>query len=157
MLRSLLPAHLRVHFDKEAADGNGFEAKILDGIDAIQETQKKTKETLLQEIGRLDKDTKKNFEDITTLKKTANDSDADAKKLLKKFGELEIRLRNETRAAFGDPVRRIQADEEMRPRFTIAVRLAMNKDGDMSRICEPLQKALGEDSSPGSTLLIGSL
>jgi len=175
----------RVLLDKtsDGGGGAGDEQLVLDpedadtivkGVKSIADGQKSLKEQLLSDVGRLDKETKKVLEEITTLKKTANDQDANTKGFLRKLDEFDKRLQMEARAAFGNPIKRIQQDEEMRWRLNAAVRLAVtDKNGDFSNMVEkqfpdfikkslkewrekqfaPEQKALGEDSSPGSTLI----
>ena len=121
-----------------------FEEKALEGIESLgekideQATEVKAvrskQDTLVENYAQLDKDTKKAFEDLTALKKTANQNSADFQKFELKIKEIQGRLRWEQRQAFGDPVKRIQADEELRFRFNAAIRLAVNLNGDMQRI-----------------------
>jgi len=53
------------------------------------------------------------------------------------------------------------ADDELRTRFNVAIRMAVDSGGDMQKLCAPLIKSLpqpatkiGEDTSPGSTLIV---
>jgi len=116
-----------------------FQSKVLTGV-----------ETLTKDFDRLQKETKTAFEDLTKVKNNMN-SIADFEAKLKK---VEIAMRREQRMAFGDPIRRISSDPEKRGRFNAAVRRAMNQDGDLDKVIKGIiTKALGEDSSPGSTLI----
>lgn len=137
-----------------------FQKKVLDGLEA----QKTQTDKLVENFDNLEKDTKKAFEDLTKLKQSANDTQEGFTAFQKKLGEIEFRLRQEARHAFGDPAKRISADEDLRLRFNAALRLAMNdSSGDMKRLVkakfpsEFVKKALGEDSSPGSTLINDAL
>lgn len=137
-----------------------FQTKVLEGIEA----QKTKTDKLVSDFERLDTSTKKTFEEITQLKKTANDSAADFTKLQTKLTQVEHQLRREARMAFGDPIQRISRDEEMRLRLNAAVRMAVaDPSGDFVRLVrgkfpsEFVKRALGEDSSPGSTLIDDAL
>lgn len=144
-----------------------LQAKVAAGVQKIGDDVKavKTKQDeLVQNYDQLDKSTKKVFEDITALKRTANDSDADFKKMLRKMDEIDARLRAEVRNAYGDPARRISSNEDLRLRLNAVVRLAVNNSsGDMRSLVknkfpsEFVTKALGEDTSPGSTLINNAL
>lgn len=143
-------------------DGKDFETKVLAGVDTLTKTVAATEtktQKLLGDLSRLDTETKKAFEDLTSLKRIANDQQANADAFTRKLAQIESLLRREVNAAFGNPVKRIQADEEMRMRFNAAVRLAVcDSEGDMRSLVKAkfpdfIQKALGEDASPGSTLI----
>jgi len=126
-----------------------FQEKVLGGVKALETKA----DTLVKDFGRLDKETKTAFEEITKLQKTANESDSDRKKFIAKMAQIEALLRNQVKGAWGDPAARISANDEMRERLNLAVRLACDKKGDMLNIIGPRLKALGEDTSPGSTLI----
>ena len=126
--------------------------KVEKGLGAIRTEQKSLKEQLLADVGNLDKKTVDVLKDIESLKKNANDTEAGRGDLLKKFNLLDARINQQLRSTMGS-IRRIQSDDEMRERFNLAIRLSMDKDGDMQRKYAPRIKALGEDSSPGSTLI----
>ena len=137
-----------------------FQKKVLDGVDELQKenkTLKQQQETLLTNYGNLDKQTKTAFEELTKLKTAANDVAA----IQQSIQKVQIQLRREQKMAFGSPIERIIADEEMRTRFNIAIRLAVDSNGDMQKRCAPMIKdlpqskaALGEDTSPGSILIV---
>lgn len=150
-----------------AQDEAVFQRTVLSGVEQLNTDVKAVatkQDTLVKDYDRLDKTTKQVFEDITALKKTANDSAADRTALLRKFDQLEVALRLQARGAFGDPLKRISADEDLRLRFNAAVRLAVSGGSDdMGRLvrtkfpAEFVKRALGEDSSPGSTLINDAL
>lgn len=140
-----------------------FQTKVLDKVGAVksaveaQNTEIKSVQTkqdaLVANYDQLDKDTKKAFEELTTVK-NENKSIGDALVAVKK---VVTALKHEERMAFGNPIERISRNEEKRTRLNAAVRLAMDANGDMRRVSDPLIKALGEDASPGSTLIDDAL
>ncbi len=139
-----------------------FEEKVMKGIGGIEDRVKNysTKtDQLVQNFDNLTKETKKCFEDLTKLKDVANATDSGFKETVRKIGEIQTQLRREVKMAWGDPVKRIQSDEELRFRFNAAIRLAIDDNsGTMRKMVlnsygETIKKALGEDSSPGSTLI----
>src|SRR5205814_9712824 len=137
-----------------------FQKKVLDGVTSLQEenkTMKQQQETLLKNYDNLDKQTKTAFEDLTKLKNAANDFAAIQQSLQK----VQLQMKREQRMAFGSPIERIMADDELRTRFNVAIRMAVDSGGDMQKLCAPLIKSLpqpatkiGEDTSPGSTLIV---
>lgn len=133
-----------------------FRQKVLEGVTH----QKSLTDQLVTDFTRLTGETKKAFDDLTMLKRTANDTDAALKATTKAIERIDALLRREARMAFGDPIRRISADDEKRIALNLAVRLAVDsKHGDMRRLVrssfpsDMVKRALGEDSSPGSTLI----
>lgn len=149
-----------------------FQEKVLDGVEEqgknIDNIRRKF-EAHNAEISNWSKERKQLHEDIVRLKKTANDSQADRDGVKRKLVELERLNRNEIKAACGNPLKRISDDPEKRTRFNVAIRLAMDKGGDMRALVAPQVKelgldmdtlrirALGEDSSPGSTIIDDAL
>jgi HK97 family phage major capsid protein len=145
-------------FEEQALEGITSLGSKIDTQAAEVKAVRSQQDELVQNYDQLDKNTKKAFEDLTALKKTANDSNASFQAFELKIKEIQQRLRWEQRAAFGDPVKRIQADEELRTRFNAAIRMAVDKNGDMVRTtADMVKRALGEDSSPGSTLINDAL
>jgi HK97 family phage major capsid protein len=138
--------------DKETEQ---FEKQVLDGIEAVRTKA----DTLVANYDRLTKETKQAFDDVTALKKTANDTAANMLEMQRRLIVVDERLKQEVRMAYGDPIQRICRDEELCLRMNLAVRLALSKEGDLVGILkkhapqELLKRALGEDSSPGSTLI----
>jgi HK97 family phage major capsid protein len=141
-----------------------FQKKVLDGVKDLKSAQEeqgnklKTIEDQKKELTcnyeNLDNKTKQAFEDLTKLKNSANDVSA----TLNAVKRVQAQLKLERRAAFGDPVQRLLADEEKRYRINAAVRRAVSRDGDMQDVVKAIMgKALGEDSSPGSTMIDDAL
>jgi HK97 family phage major capsid protein len=141
---------------KAAMDEQDFQQVVLDGT---EQTQKAVTD-LTADFGRLSTETKKAFEDITKLKETANTSDSDLKKLARRIGDIDTLLRQEHRAAYGNPLARLAANDELRELVNARVRvLTSDNAGDMVRLVrnsfskETVARAIGEDTSPGSTLI----
>jgi len=170
----MLRKHLLHLLDRDPEDGGGglddgeFQKKVLGGLETVEgqyKEHKKATEKVLEDVSRLDKETKKTLEEMTKLQKVANDSQANQNALMRKFTDLERQVRTEAKAAFGDPIKRIQADEEMRTRLNLVARMACDKRGDMqgtikrmieradTSLREPIEKALISSTSPGSTLI----
>jgi HK97 family phage major capsid protein len=161
--------------DRHGDDGGGgtdLDGQILKSLDKLDEKLERSKtaqEKLLSDVTRLDSGTKTVLEDITLLKKTANDTQGNHDMMVKRFNLLDARLKAEARNAFGVPGRKIQTDPDLNTRFNIALRMAVDKNGDMRSVCksiyerrkdelsEPTKKALGEDTSPGSTIIDDAL
>jgi HK97 family phage major capsid protein len=145
--------------DKAGAEGGESAAldKIEKGVTSLQgdvETLKKNSaEIILADQARWPAQLRTAMEDLTKAKDSINGFDSNFKNFGRKVKELEQLLRNEVRTSFGDPIRRISNNEELRGRFNCAIRLAMDKNGDLRKSLEPQLKALGEDTSPGSTLI----
>jgi HK97 family phage major capsid protein len=144
------------HFHDKADDGKGgvtltSEEKdaLLGGVKSI----KKTTDDLTANFDNLDKQTKDAFKELESLR----DVGAKAEELGRSLQKVQLQLANERRMAFGaqSPIIRISADPEKRARFNAAIRMAVcNQNGDMQQLAKSiLSKALGEDTSPGSTLI----
>lgn len=173
-------------FDKPDTDPNessfvldkkSAETVVL-GVETIQKEQKTLKEKFTSDIGNLSKTAKDLQEDITKLKNHGNDTQGRYDELSRKMRLLDARVQYEMRSAIGDPIARIERNEELRMRLNCAIRVMLSKEGDFHkrlkhqlkalgldgkkigddlRVCmsddELHARALGEDSSPGSTLI----
>ncbi|MCX6896323.1 MAG: phage major capsid protein [Verrucomicrobia bacterium] len=141
----------------EALTEEEFQKAVIGGLAAqqaeIESLKKNTGEIILADQSRWPAELKKAFEDLTKAKEAVNGHDSTIKEFQRKMAGLEGIIRNEVRGAFGSPVQRIANDPELRSRFNIALRLAMDQNGDMMRACAAQIKALGEDASPGTTLI----
>jgi len=152
--------------DDDSDPDDEFEGKVLKSVNRIEKRQK----SVLDDVGRIDGTLKTALEDLTKLKTSANDQQANHDKFVKTLKQIDTLVRRENRAAFGDPIARISGDEEMRIRFNVAMRVALSKteNGEAvgKRLAEAfkdvtgkslkdvlVERALGEDSSPGSTLI----
>jgi HK97 family phage major capsid protein len=160
MKRNLVPPYML------APDGAGggagaatFESKVLAGVEALTTKQGQ----ILGDVDRCSGDIKKALEDITKLKGCANDQQANMDRFIQRMTDLDNLVRREARASFGSPMQRISADPELRFRFNALVRQAVDQKGDMDRVirasapADLVKRALGEDSSPGSTLINNQL
>lgn len=135
--------------DDGKGGGGGFEAKVLDGLGELQESHKHVKhslEDLTSKYDQLDKDTKKAFEDLTEHKNNSQGLSSDLAAITLDFKKLRAQLAAEQRWATGG---------------TLGQRICRDRDqakGIFAKLCAGLgvpqfAKALGEDSSPGSTLI----
>jgi HK97 family phage major capsid protein len=129
---------------------NDFEQTVLDGIEGLQTKQQEH----LSDYSRFTKDTKKAFEELTKVKNTCNDLST----AVRAIERVRLEMSRERRMAFGDPLQRLLANEENVIRLNAAFRLALSKNGEnyANPWVEKLglsAKALGEDTSPGSTLI----
>ena len=153
---------MRILCKHDAAEGG--ESAILESLGEIEkgvnehgkdiaDLKKNSAEIILADQSRWPKELKTLAEDLTKAKEALNGHETNAKNFQKKIKELETLLRNETRSAFGNPLRRISDNEELRLRLNVAVRLAMDNGGDMQKVVAAQLKAIGEDTTPGSTLI----
>ena len=129
-----------------------FEDKVLAGVEGLNTEVKAIKtqeETILSDITRLDKETKKAFEELTKIKNTSND----VAEITAKLKKVEIALRQEKRMAFGSPIQRIQNDERLRTSLNRTIRAVLNPDGMFNDQVKFLTKALGEDDSSLGTAM----
>lgn len=127
-----------------------FQDQVISGVRDLGTKMRRVE----QDYDSLDRKTKQAFEDLTKVKNNLNSIEEFGRKLRK----VELMLSHERRWAYGSPIQRIQQDEELRTRFNAAIRLAVNNtDQDMTKTVAPMLRALGEDSSPGSTLINDAL
>lgn len=118
-----------------------FQGKVLD----FHKKQKETTDSLVEKYDNLDKQTKQAFEELTKLKNAGTQSAEEFQRAIQK---VNLQLHREMRAANGDPVKRIQADPEKRTRLNAIVRAACG-----APMTPEQRTTLGEDSSPGSTMI----
>jgi HK97 family phage major capsid protein len=125
-----------------------FKQKLLSGVEDIGTRVK----SLEPKFDELDKSTKKTIEDITKLKNDFDGRLSQIEEFQLKMKRLELQLAAEKRNAYGNPIQRIMADEEKRTKLNALVRRAVE-----IRLSDAHKKALGEDSSPGSTMIDDAL
>jgi len=141
-----------------------FQKKVLDGVGELKSAQEKQGEDLVtiktqtdqltDNYDQLDQDTKKAFEDLTKVKNECN-SISDINQKLRK---VQLQLGRERSMAFGDPVKALVGNEELRARINAAVRMAASNGADMHSVAKSIMsKALGEDSAPGSNYINAEL
>lgn len=150
-----LPFLMGFLMDKEPEGGGGgggtltqeqFQRTALEGIGKIKNSQ----EEMLKDVGRLDKETKSTLEEVTKLKNGFQGYDSQVKALEQAIKKLNIQLTLEQRMASGGTAmsfgqRLIRDKDKAKQAFGAICRLV--KADDFAA------KALGEDSSPGSTLI----
>jgi HK97 family phage major capsid protein len=134
-------------------DDAEFQRRVLGGMEATTAKVKTLEEKQTEILKAMPSDLKTTLEDIDKLKRSVNDSAANFDTMLKKLTAFDSQLRRHVRGGFTTGVQRIQADDELRARFNGAIRAAMNKDGDLTGVVKSITKALGEDASPGSTMI----
>ncbi|HEX9046352.1 MAG TPA: phage major capsid protein [Verrucomicrobiae bacterium] len=152
---------MKLHLKQDPAEGGEMVMEALDTIEKgveqhgkdIAELKKNSAETILADQSRWPAELKRLAEDLTKAKDALNGHDTETKNFQRKMKEIETLLRNEVRSQFGSPIKRISGNEELRTRFNCAIRLAMDNKGDMQKLCEAQLKAIGEDTTPGSTLI----
>ena len=177
---------MKINLSPNPTDGGGaltdaeFQQRVLTGVGKLEtevETLKKNSiEVIMADQSRWPKEMKAVAEDITKLKNSANDTQGNFDKMLKRMEQLQQLARREARSVFGSPVERIVRDPQLSARLNALIRLTIsNSEADFTkdamRILEradlselaksvkdrtiglPTRKALGEDSSPGSTLI----
>ena len=145
-------------FQTEVLAGLGEASEKITILESDITVTKTRQEKILSDVTRLDKGTKQALEEVTLLKKGANDTTASFATMQKKLALLDARVQQEVRSAFGNPLERLLNDEEKRTRLNAAIRQACcrgNKEQDpiYRNGVAPVIKALGEDASPGSTLI----
>jgi HK97 family phage major capsid protein len=144
---------LQLRFNVVEEGSAAFEKQAMSALGKIEDSvasQKTTLDDLTTKYGNLDKSTKEAFEELTEVKNSTN---ASIESFTKAMKTVQDGLRRELIQANGNPVVRIQKDEELRTRFNVAVRLAMDSGGDMMRLMAPQMKDLSEGTTPGSTYI----
>jgi HK97 family phage major capsid protein len=124
-----------------------FQKQVLDTLGE----QKKSHETLIANFDRLDKETKKAFEDFTKEKNMfATTKNID--EVLRKMSLVQAHLKREARAAWGSPAQLISRDPGLRRAFVaklvneLQLRELLGKDA-------PIMKDLDTGNTPGSTYI----
>lgn len=142
-----VPTRKQEEFDTNLGSGGSalaekdFQAKVLGNQKAL----KVTTDEMVEKYENLDKDTKKAFEELTKLK---NDNTSSMEELTLSIKKLNLQMRNEYRMANGDPIQRIIGDPEKKELFNAIVRNAAGFG-----MTPAMRTTLGEDSTPGSTMI----
>jgi HK97 family phage major capsid protein len=168
---AVMPFAIRRKADGEEGGDTGLLDKIERGIDSldkeVKELKKNGADAVLADPTRWPKELKTAMEELTKLKGVANDQAANQVNFQRTLDRVQSLTRREARSAFGNPIERIQRDPQLRARFNAMIRLAVSKEGDLTAVAADIlergdlpelaksvkTKALGEDSSPGSTLI----
>lgn len=144
--------------DKDGGDlgggGGDFEGKVIGMLDAQAKAQGEIKhsiEDLTKNYDRLDKETKRAFEDLTKAKNQYEGLDSDISAVRLSLKQVMARLAAEQRLATGGTFgQRFVADRE-RAKSAFAAVCELVGKADWAR------KAIGEDATPGSTLITEEL
>jgi HK97 family phage major capsid protein len=123
-----------------------FQAKVIDTIGKVKTTQ----DDMLTKYENLDKTTKSAFEELTSIKNNYTGLDSEIKALEVAFKKVQLQMTLEQRMANGGTAmslgqRTIRDKEKTKSAFA-AICLAVGRP-------DIAAKALGEDSSPGSTMI----
>ena len=125
-----------------------FQGKVLEGL----KSQKATTDDLVSNFENLDKKTKGIFEDLTKQKEAFEGTSGQVSEMQHTFKKLQLQLKNEQRAANGDPIKKMLADPDARLVLNAKIRKSAGRD-----LTEAQQKALTSGSTPGSTYINDSL
>jgi len=117
-----------------------FQGKVLDGL----KSQKATTDDLVSNFDNLDKKTKDIFEDLTKQKEAFEGTSGQVSEMQHTFKKLQLQLKNEQRAANGDPIKKMLADPDARLVLNAKIRKSAGRD-----LTEAQQKALTSGSTPG--------
>jgi len=119
--------------------------------------QKKNADELAEITTKVDnwqKETKSAMEDFTKLKNVG----ADVETLSKSLKQVTLQLNREKRLAQGSTsLQRITSDPLMKASLNACVRNFASTNGDLKSVADAIVKGIGEDTSPGSTLLVPQL
>jgi HK97 family phage major capsid protein len=141
--------------DKDAPDpkgsggGEDFEETVLNGIKALKTKQ----DEVTAKIDNATKETKDCFKELSQLQKKNGDLET---KLIS-IEKAQIAVRREVQLNWGNPIDRINANEEMRTLFSAMVRHACLGKAGVTELSEVHQKALDTINSPGSLNLVSAL
>lgn len=117
-------------------------------INEVIESVSELQSMVLDQFEQFDKQTKNAIEEFTRLKSRVDDQTA----LLNSLKKAQLALKNEQKLAFGDPIKRILADDEKSLLINATVRKLCG-----APLNDAHKKALGEDTSPGSTYVMSDL
>lgn len=142
-----------------------FQETVLNSTKAVEnrtkaiEDQSKGYKTQMDQIAsnydQLDKTTKKAIEDFQKARDAYEGSANQHSDAVNSLTRMVKAYRNEQGLAFPDPIKRISSDDELKARFNAMIRKATiaGANGKFDAQVKAITKALGEDSSPGSTLI----
>ncbi len=139
-------------FDTDPAPGGAAlaEAEFQKKVLSNQRVMKTEQEKLLTSYDNLDKETKKTFEELTKVKNQFGGYDSEFKRIDLLVKKLQLQLALEGRMANGGNTlsvgQRLIRDEEKARQVFAQVARAIGMP-------QAAERALGEDSSPGSTLI----
>ena len=127
-----------------------FQDKVLESVKTIKTDQQK----LLENYDNLGKETKKTFDELTKVKNGFDGYDAQFKQIDQLMKKLQLQLTLESRMANGGNTlscgQRLVRDKEQTKQVFAQIARSIGMPG-------AAQRALGEDSSPGSTMITDEL
>ena len=126
-----------------------FQGKVmgkLDDIEKANDTSTSKVEDMLKNFENLDTKTKDAFEELTKLKNNNSGLDSDMAQIKQSIAKVNLLVNAEQRASYGSLGKALAADKDRGEAIlrTIAPLVDMGKE---------VSKALGEDSSPGNTVI----
>lgn len=146
----------------DVLDEKEFQGEVFKRIDdqgkQILTYQEKV-EALTKNIGDAPASIKTAVEELTSMKKTVNTQQASIDAFTAQLKKIEAAVRREALGNWTTPIQRIQRNEELRARLNGEIRRALLEENlkagekRAKDVFEVFTKALGEDSSPGSTLI----
>ena len=120
----------QILLDKDGADGNGFETKVLKGVETLTKNQEKQQtdiQKVMTDMDRADKEVKAALEDLTKVKNTCNDF----AKTMQAMEKVQKQIALNARSSFRNPIQRALANEEFAFNINALARYmnAISKDG----------------------------
>lgn len=146
--------------NEHAMEESAFQSRVIGTVDRLETEMKSMKAKIdsFKDPANTSPEIKAALEDLTKLKRVANDQQANSDAFIRKLNTIESLCKREAAAAYGSPIKRIQNDRELRIRLNAAVRMAVKKPEFISQKMrdeykEITGRALGEDTSPGSNMI----
>jgi len=156
-------------FDINNGDGNTnggelsqeeFQRRTLAGVDAV----KKQFEGLETNFRTIDNKATQLSDDLAKHVKDFDGLPNQVIELTRTIGQIQLKVANERRASFANPLDAISADDQMRACFNGLIRHAYRKNGGDARMTddqikgvEDYRRALSDGASPGSTYINAQL
>lgn len=140
-------------FDAAPADGNGFESKVLKGVETLVEENKRTQNNIQKitaDLDRADKEVKAALEELTKVKNTTNASHED---ILRKMEKVQKQVALNAGSSFRNPIQRALANEEFRFGMNALARYIMAAKGQGK--LDPAYQKFVEDGKAAHKALTG--
>ena len=140
-------------FDAAPADGNGFETKVLKGVETLVEENKRTQNSIAKitaDMDRADKEVKAALEELTKVKNISNSTFGDVQKQIAKV-QKQIALN--AQSSFRSPLARALGNEEFRFAMNSLARYIIAQKSNTK--CDPAYLKFVEDSNLQMKALTG--
>lgn len=108
-----------------------FKTDVLDGLKAQDKRIEGMEAKQAEVLKAMPANLKLMLEDLTKLKKHANDTQANFDATTKKLASVQAMLQSEARRGWQTPIERIERDEELRARLNIVIRLALSRTAEL--------------------------